>query len=127
MTVTGNDVANLVQAVALLLTAIGSISSVIVGMRNASSIKQVHDTTNSKMDAMLSMATKAARAEGKEEGRVERVAVDAATSKLAAAQSVAFDQGKNEAVVAANVEGNLAEKRIATATEELVVKEEKKP
>lgn len=125
MTITGSDVASLVQAVALLLTAIGSIGSIIVGMRNSGAIKQVHDTTNSKMDAMLAMATKAARAEGKEEGRVERVAVDAATAKLSAAQSVAFDQGKQEAVVEANVEGNVAEKRTATATEKIANEGEK--
>lgn len=126
MTVTGNDIANLVQAVALLLTAIGSISSVIVSIRNGRSIKQVHETTNSKMDAMLELTTKAAKAEGREEGRVERVAVDAAIAKTEAAKTVAFELGKNEAVETANVEGNVAEKRIATATEELVTKDEKK-
>lgn len=126
MTITGNDLANLVQAVALLLTAIGSIASVIVGIRNSRKIENVHQTTNSKMDAMLDLATKAAKAEGKEEGRIERAVVDAATAKIDRASDAAFDRGKHEAADLAAVEGNVAEKRIATATEELVVKDEKK-
>lgn len=108
MVITGGDIASIITAIALLLTAIGSIGGLVMSIRNGHSIQEVHKTTNSKMDAMLELATKAARAEGKEAGRVEREASDASELK-----------GRSQAVVTADIEGNVAEKRLADAAEKI--------
>lgn len=124
MVVTGSDIAGIISAIALLLTAIGSIGGMIMGIINSRKIEEVHKTTNSKMDQMLEVSNRASKAEGKEEARVEQVVIDLAKETVEVATKHAFEEGKQETVAAA-IEGNVAEKRIAKATEELVKKEEK--
>ncbi len=59
------------EVIAQILTAIGVIGTLAQSWRNGRDIKVIHTATNSMKDALVAATDKAARAEGKEAGRVE--------------------------------------------------------
>lgn len=96
------DVAQTIQAIGALLTALGTLATVLIGLHNsrlgrkneqgiASAAAKVdavgettmatHLSTNSKMDQLLQVSAAAAKAEGNLEGRAEQTAENAAITK----------------------------------------------
>ncbi len=68
---TGAEIAQIVVAVATLVTALGGV---IVGIRNTRRIEEVHRTTNSLATRTEALARSTGMAEGNLEGRKEQTA-----------------------------------------------------
>lgn len=62
---TGTEIALIITACGTFLTA---ASGVIISLRNARKLEQVHQTTNSKMDELIKLTAKSSRAEGVKAG-----------------------------------------------------------
>jgi len=58
---TGGELAQIITSVATLLGVIGSVG---VSLRNSRKIKEVHDSTNGKMDALIDEVRQASFAKG---------------------------------------------------------------
>jgi uncharacterized membrane protein len=58
---TGNEVALIITSAATLVTSIGGI---VLGLVNRTNIKEVHASTNGKMDQLLHVVKKSSFAEG---------------------------------------------------------------
>jgi hypothetical protein len=59
--VTGAELAQLITAMATLVTA---VSALVVGIRNSRKIEEVHKSTNGKMEELLNVTRDAAHAKG---------------------------------------------------------------
>jgi uncharacterized membrane protein len=66
---TGGEIAQIITSIGTLIAALGSL---VISLRNGVKIEQVHQTTNSKMDKLIEVSIKSARAEGREEQRLEQ-------------------------------------------------------
>lgn len=61
----GTEIALIITAVGTLVAALGGV---IIGVRNTRAIKQVHESTNGKMDKLLAVTGAAEKAKGVMEG-----------------------------------------------------------
>jgi hypothetical protein len=67
--VTGTEVALILTAAGTLIASVGGV---IVGVRNSRKIEEVHKSTNGKMEQLLEITSKSAKAEGNLEGRQQQ-------------------------------------------------------
>jgi len=65
---TGGEVAQVIIAVATLVTAAGGV---IIGIINTRKIRDVHDSTNGKMQELLDVTRTSAEARGLKQGQEE--------------------------------------------------------
>lgn len=64
--ISGAEMALIITSLGTLVTSLGSV---VVSLRNSRKIEEVHKSTNGKMEELLAITAKAARAEGIEEQR----------------------------------------------------------
>lgn len=62
------EIASLIMAVATFIAVVGNLAIAFI---NSNKIEAIHVATNSMKDALVKTTGDAARAEGKEEGRIE--------------------------------------------------------
>ena len=93
------DLANILTAVALVITALASLVSAIVGFINTQKINAVqvtadenHAATNSLKDELVESTREQANLRGNIEGRAAQKADDAAAA-AAATESIAAEEG----------------------------------
>ena len=65
---TGGDIAAIIIASATFVTALGGV---IIGLVNARKIRDVHESTNGKMEELLNVTRTAAEARGLKRGQDE--------------------------------------------------------
>ncbi len=65
---TGGEIAQIIIALATFVTSAGTV---IIGLLNTSKIRDVHESTNGKMEELLNVTRDAAEARGLKQGQAE--------------------------------------------------------